>query len=278
MKLGISDFAFPSNWSLDRIFATAAEVGFDGVELGLSENGSVSLNSTMEEMQNIRKLADKYGIKLYSLASMLAWNDSLTSDHSEEREKAKANVKKQLELAHYLGCDTVLVVPGYVGVDFIPNCEVVAYDTVYARAVEWVNELKACAEEWKVSIGVENVWNKFLLSPLEMRDFIDKADSDYVGAYFDVGNVVYSGYPEQWIRILGNRIRKIHLKDFKRSIGTIDGFVNLLEGDVDYPAVMSALKEIHYDGWLTAEYSFSEEEFEKGIHRTIDAMRKIVHV
>lgn len=278
MKLGISDFAFPSNWSLDRIFATAAEVGFDGVELGLSEKGSVSLNSTMEEMQNIRKLADKYEIKLYSLASMLAWNYSLTSDHSEEREKAKANVKKQLELAHYLGCDTVLVVPGYVGVDFIPNCEVVAYDTVYARAMEWVNELKACAEEWKVSIGVENVWNKFLLSPLEMRDFIDKADSDYVGAYFDVGNVVYSGYPEQWIRILGNRIRKIHLKDFKRSIGTIDGFVNLLEGDVDYPAVMSALKEIHYDGWLTAEYSFSEEKFEKGIHQTIDAMRKIVHI
>ncbi|MBO5070205.1 MAG: sugar phosphate isomerase/epimerase, partial [Roseburia sp.] len=192
MKLGISDFAFPSGWALDKIFATAAEVGFDGVELGLTENGPVNLDSTKEDMQNIKNLADKYGIRLYSMASMLAWDYSLTSDSSEERERAKSNVKKQIELAHYLGCDTVLVVPGYVGVDFIPKCEVVAYDTVYARAAEWVNELKAYAEERKVSIGVENVWNKFLLSPLEMRDFIDKADSDYVGAYFDVGNVVYS--------------------------------------------------------------------------------------
>ena len=97
------------------------------------------------------------------------------------------------------------------------------------------------------------IWNKFLLSPLEMRDFIDKFSSAYAGAYFDVGNVVYSGYPEHWIKILGKRIKKVHLKDYRRVAGGLHGFVDLLSGDVDYPAVIKALKEINYDGWLTAE-------------------------
>lgn len=89
--------------------------------------------------------------------------------------------------------------------------------------------------------------------PLEMRDFLDKVGSEYVGSYFDVGNVLPFGYPEQWIRILGKRIRKVHFKDFRRSVGTPDGFVELLTGDVDYPAVTEAFREIGYDGWVTAE-------------------------
>lgn len=101
--------------------------------------------------------------------------------------------------------------------------------------------------------AVENVWNKFLLSPLEMRSFIDQFHSINVGAYFDVGNVLLSGYPEQQIRILGSRIKRIHIKDFKLSIGTIDGFVDLLEGDVDFEAFKKALAEIGYDGFVTAE-------------------------
>ena len=97
------------------------------------------------------------------------------------------------------------------------------------------------------------MWNGFLLSPLEMRDFLDKVGSEYVGSYFDVGNVLPFGYPEQWVRILGKRIRKVHFKDFRRSVGTLDGFVELLTGDVDYPAVTEAFREIGYDGWVTAE-------------------------
>jgi len=100
---------------------------------------------------------------------------------------------------------------------------------------------------------VENVWNKFLLSPLEMRDFIDSLNSKYIGSYFDVGNVVYSGYPEHWIKILGNRIKKLHFKDFKRSIGTIAGFVPLLEGDVNFPEVIKALEKINYTSYVTGE-------------------------
>ena len=96
-------------------------------------------------------------------------------------------------------------------------------------------------------------WNKFLLSPLEMRDFIDSFNSDFVGSYFDVGNVLLTGYPEQWIRILGKRMKRVHIKDFKKSTGTVEGFVDLLEGDVDFDGVKKALADISYDGYVTAE-------------------------
>ena len=278
MKLGIVDSAFPSDWSLERIFKEARENGFDGVELWLTEDGIVRLDSTREDMEKVKELAKKYGIELYSLASGLYWQYSLTDADSVVREKAKGIVRKQLELAHDLGCDTILVIPGCVGVDFVPGSGIVDYETAYARAYEWLEELKPCAEKWQVSIGIENVWNKFLLSPLEMRDLIDRVGSPYVGAYLDIGNVLNFGYPEQWVRILGERIRKIHLKDFSREVGNINGFVELLKGDVDYPAVIEALKKISYDGWLTAELFFPPEEAKEGIRRTAEAMRRIIHV
>ena len=278
MKLGIVDSAFPSDWSLERIFKEARENGFDGVELWLTEDGIVRLDSTREDMEKVKELAKKYGIELYSLASGLYWQYSLTDEDSVVREKAKGIVRKQLELAHDLGCDTILVIPGCVGVDFVPGSGIVDYETAYARAYEWLEELKPCAEKWQVSIGIENVWNKFLLSPLEMRDLIDRVGSPYVGAYLDIGNVLNFGYPEQWVRILGERIRKIHLKDFSREVGNINGFVELLKGDVDYPAVIEALKKISYDGWLTAELFFPPEEAKEGIRRTAEAMRRIIHV
>ena len=110
---------------------------------------------------------------------------------------------------------------------------------------------------------IENVWNRFLLSPLEFRDFLDKVGSDYVGCYFDVGNVILTGYPEQWVKILGSRIKRVHLKDFKKSVGTLDGFCDLLDGDVDYAAVMVALRDTGYDGPVTAEYFDCEADLPK---------------
>jgi len=153
-----------------------------------------------------------------------------------------------------LGVDTILVVPGAIsGLGPTPEDEIVEYDVAYDRALQLMKELAPYAEEKKVCIGIENVWNKFLLSPLEMRDFIDKVGSDYVGSYFDVGNVIYSGYPEHWIKILGKRIRKVHFKDFRRDVGTLAGFVDLLAGDVNYPAVVKALKNVGYDSFVIAE-------------------------
>jgi hexulose-6-phosphate isomerase len=253
MKKAINIWSFKSGTPAAECMAIAKEAGFEGIELGLNETGEVSLKSTEKELFDLKSKAADLGIKIPSVATGLYWSYPPTSEDKSIRNKAKSIIKKQLETAAILGADTILVVPGAVGVDFIPDCRVVSYDMAYDNALEFMNELKSEAEKLKVSIGIENVWNKFLLSPLEMRDFIDKINSDYVGAYLDVGNVIYTGYPEQWVRILGKRIKKLHFKDFRRSVGTLSGFVDLLAGDVNYPEVIKALDEIGYTGYVTAE-------------------------
>lgn len=253
MKKGISIWSFPGGKAVSDCIRLAKQAGFEGIELALNENGPMSLESNAEEILSYRRLAEKEGIAISSLATGLFWNYSLTSAKEEIRQKAKNIVIKQLSAAALLGADTILVVPGAVGVDFIPDCEVVDYDVAYERAMAVIKELAKYAEEKKVNIGLENVWNKFLLSPLEMRAFIDGINSDYVGAYLDVGNVVYSGYPEQWVKILGKRIKKVHIKDYRRDVGSVSGFVDILSGDVNYPAVMEQLKNTGYCSFLTAE-------------------------
>jgi L-ribulose-5-phosphate 3-epimerase len=251
MKKGISIWAFTEP-SLEKCFALAKKYGYDGVELALAETGDVNLSSTKEDMDKIKSMAEKYELELYSIATGLYWSYSLTANDATVRDKAEAIVRKQVDVASWLGCDTILVIPGMVA-GLAPGGEVVPYDVVYERALAAIKRLAPYAEERKVVIGLENVWNKFLLSPTEMRDFIDEVNNPYVGAYFDVGNVIINGYPEQWIKILGNRIAKVHFKDYRRSVGTLDGFVDILSGDVDYPAVMKALSDIGYDDWATAE-------------------------
>lgn len=276
MKKGISIWSF-GDMKLDDAFRLAADAGFDGVEVALAEDGEVNLETTDEELKRIAESARKNGIELYSVASGLYWKYSLTSDDEAIRNKTKEIVKKQLKTASVLGCDTILVVPGAVSCSFAPELGVVSYDTVYERSLSAIKELAPFAEECGVSIGVENVWNNFLLSPLEMRNFIDEVGSEYVGSYFDVGNVLITGYPEHWIKILGKRIKKVHFKDFKTATGTLDGFCDLLSGDVNYPAVMSALGEIGYDNWVTAEmvppYKYYPEQI---VYNTSNSMNKIL--
>lgn len=253
MKKSISYWSFPPNLTLKKCFALAQKAGFEAIEVALPSGKELTLSSSKEDLLQIKKAAKEAGLELSSLASGLFWDYSLTSNSLKTREKAKQIACKMLEFASYLGVDTVLVVPGAVDVFFKPGGEVVSYDAAYERSLSALKELVPVAEKYRVNIGVENVWNKFLLSPLEMRDFIDKVGSPFVGAYFDVGNVVLTGYPEQWIRILGKRIKKVHLKDFRSSSGNASGFVDLLEGDVNWKEVMAAFKEVGYDGHLTAE-------------------------
>lgn len=276
MKKGISIWSFAEP-DLEECFRLAKDAGFDGVEVALEEQGPVSLNATKEEMLELKALAERMGLELYSVASGLYWTYQYTSDNAEHREKAKEITKKQLEIASWLGCDTILVVPGAVNVTFDPDSEIVEYDIAYERALEALRELAPFAEALKVNIGVENVWNKFLLSPMEMADFIDKVGSDYVGSYFDVGNVLHIGYPEHWIKVLAGRIKKVHFKDYRRQAGDLCGFVDLLSGDVNWPAVMEQFKKVSYDGWVTAEmlppYTYYPETI---LYNTSRAMDKIL--
>jgi len=276
MKKGISIWSFAPA-PLRDCFALAKKAGFDGVELSLDETGEVSLESTKADILKVKAAAEEAGIELYSVASGLYWSYNYTSDDPAVREKAKNITRKHLQVAAWLGCDTILVVPGAVSVSFAPDLGVVDYDVAYARAQEALKELAPEAEKLGVKIGVENVWNNFLLSPLEMKQFIDSIGSKFVGSYFDVGNVVYSGYPEQWIKILGSRIFKVHFKDYRKSVGGLDGFVDILSGDVDYPAVMEAFKAVGYDNWVTGEmippYKFYPETI---LFNTSNAMDKII--
>lgn len=253
MKKGINIWSFNSGTSLESAMKLAKKSGYNGFEPALNKDGELSLLSSEKEILDIKAMADNIGLDIPSLATGLYWNFNYTSSDKEKVNKAKEITKKQLEFAKLLGADTILVVPGAVGVDFIPGCEVVPYDLAYNRSLEALLELKEYAEELQINIGLENVWNKFLVSPLEMRDFIDKVNSPYVGAYFDVGNVVKDGYPEHWVSILGNRIKKVHFKDFRRSVGNINGFVSLLDGDTNYPEVIKQLKSIGYNDYVTGE-------------------------
>ncbi|QJC51917.1 sugar phosphate isomerase/epimerase [Paenibacillus albicereus] len=253
MKKGINAWSFPGGTTVERSLRLAKEAGFDGIELALEETGELSLDSTPQQIEAIAKLAREIGIEIASLASGLYWTYPLTSGEAQTRAKAMEIVRRQLEFAALLEVDTILVVPGAVGVDFLPDAEVVRYDVAHERALEALRELAPDAERLGVSIGIENVWNKFLLSPLELRGFLDAVGSPWVGSYFDVGNALLAGYPEHWIPILGKRIKKVHFKDYRRAAGGLHGFVDLLAGDVDYPAVVRELSAIGYDSYVTAE-------------------------
>ncbi|MBQ6805397.1 MAG: sugar phosphate isomerase/epimerase [Clostridia bacterium] len=276
MKKGISIWSFTET-DLKKCFQMARDAGFDGVEVALDEKGMVSLESTKEDAETVKAWAKEAGVALYSVASGLYWKKNYTASSEEIRKEAKEITKKQLQVASWLGCQSILVVPGAVGVDFEPGSEIVDYDVAYDRCLEALKELAPVAEEYQVELCIENVWNKFLLSPLEMRDLIDKVNSPWVGSYFDVGNVLYCGYPEQWIKILGKRIRKVHFKDFKRSVGTLDGFGDLLSGDVNWKNVRAALEKNGYDGWVTAEMLPPYAQYPETIlYNTSNAMNRII--
>lgn len=276
MKKGISIWSFPAA-PLAESFALAKDAGFEGVEVALDEVGEVSLSSTERDLLRVKQAAADAGIELYSVACGLYWKYWLTADDPSERQKAKDIVKKELEVAATLGCDTVLVVPGAVNADFEDPNKVVDYKCAYMRSMEALTELKSDAERLGVAIGVENVWNKFLTSPMEMASFLDAIGSEFVGSYFDVGNVLFNGYPEHWIRILGDKIKKVHFKDYRKAAGGLHGFVDLLAGDVDYPAVMQALAEIGYDGWVSAEMIPNYKYYTEAIvYNTSNAMDRIL--
>jgi len=263
MKKSISAWAFDPKRPLSEVFALAKENGFEAVEVAVAEEGELTPSTTEEACARVREQAAKAGVELSSVASGMGWKYPLTAPDADVRRKGIEATAGSLRVTRALGLDTILLVPGGVGADFVDGFIKAPYDVAYENAQASLRELKPVAEETQVAIGVENVWNMFLLSPLEMRDFLDQIGSNYIGSYFDVGNVIATGYPEQWIDILGSRIKKVHFKDFKRSVGTLAGFCDLTEGDVDWPAVMAALRQIGYDGPVTAEFFDCEGDLRK---------------
>jgi L-ribulose-5-phosphate 3-epimerase len=248
MKKGVNAWCFPDQTEVNDLFQSAAKLGFDGVELNLSEeqNAVLSFTAMKEELDQVVRAADQHSLALPSISTDLLWKYPLTDNDEAVRQKGAEFVEKMIETADIVGAGTVLVVPGLVN-------PLVSYDKAYTRSLEVLKYLAEKAEQKNIRIGIENVWNKFLLSPLEMASFIDEINSSHVGAYLDIGNVLQFGYPEHWIRILSERIFAVHVKDFKELVGNIQGFVPLLSGDISWNTVKQALKDINYDGYVIPE-------------------------
>jgi L-ribulose-5-phosphate 3-epimerase len=267
MKKSISIWCFPGGTSLKDAMKQAKDAGFDGIELALNEQGEMALDWDPFKVTDIKLYADSIGLEISSFASGLGWRYPLITRDEAMAKKANDIMQTCLRFAGILEVDCVLSVPGTVNPEM-------PYDEAYERGITAYKGLSKMAEEYGVIIGVENVWNKFLLSPLEAARFIDEIGHPYVQFFFDAGNVLLFGYPEQWIRILGKRIRKVHIKDFQTGPGV---FTTLLNGDVNYPAVTAALKEVGYDGYLVAEVGPINKGFPTYlIEETSRAMDKIV--
>lgn len=255
MRKSITLRAFPTEMDLLTRLRVARDAGYEGVEVNLEPHEAVTLEASEAELMALRQQIEDMGLSVSSVYSRRQWLFPITSQKAEIRARGMEIIMTLARAANYLGTDAVLVVPGAVDNSvFSAEPEIVPYDVAYetARAMMWEMAAEMDAIPG-VNLLLENVWNKFLLSPLEFAHFVDEIGHAQVGVYFDVGNVLRTGYPEHWIRILGKRIKRVHFKDFRLAVDNMHGFVTLLEGDVNWPAVCEALAEIGYDSWVAAE-------------------------
>jgi len=244
---------------LDR-FQLARDTGFEQVECGTTDDE--------KEAQEILAASKKAGVRIHSVMNRDHWKYPLSSPDPEVVAKSIAGLKTSFRNASLWGADTVLVVPAVVTPD-------VSYQQAWQRSQTEIRKLIPLAEEVKVIIAVEEVWNKFLLSPLEFARYVDEFRSPWVRAYFDVGNVVLYGYPQDWIRTLGKRIVKLHMKDFSfRQNPTIQkrvaDFVNLRDGDINWKEVYRALAEIGYKGSATVELDGGDKAYLEDVSHRFD--------
>ncbi len=241
----------PSQLSIEDRFRLAKDIGLDGVEVPPLESD--------EEISRFRSAAEQSGIEMHSII-LGGWKMPIAGSDPTLAEQGVAMVESQIERAKQIGAGAILIVTGRVD-------EQNRYEDIYRRSQAQLSKLAPKAEKAGVKLLVENVWNNFLLSPLEFARFIDEIGSCAVQAYFDVGNVVAFGWPQDWIRTLGPRIKRVHLKDFKRGPRE---WTNLREGDVNWPEVRKALHEVGYKGYLTAELGGGDEAYLRDVVSRIE--------
>jgi L-ribulose-5-phosphate 3-epimerase len=251
LKKGVLFGMLPGSLSIEDRFKLARDIGIEGVE--------VRPISDATEIKAMRAASDKTGVAIQSIM-FGGWKTPLSSADAAGAQQCADELKATLQSAKELGADGVLVVPAVV------NAET-RYLDAYKRSQERLKPIVPVAEKLKVRILIEDVWNNFLLSPLEFARYIDELDSAYLQAYFDVGNVVAFGWPQDWIRTLGHRIKKVHLKDFKKGPRE---WVNLLDGDVNWPEVRKALGEVGYSGFMTAELDGGDEAYLRDLCKRMD--------
>ena len=253
----ICSVIFPPDTPSPEMFRRAKAAGVDAMELRLGVD--IAMESRDTALAEIRKSAGDNGIQFTSLwVSQPLGRHPLNSPEASVRAQGVADIERATEIAAALGCGALLLVPGRLG-----NGAklVVGYEETWKLFTGELSKCLPAAEKNRVILTPENVWNKFLVSPLEMRSFVDQFRSPWLGAHFDMGNVMQYGYPEDWIRTLGPRIKRVHVKDYKLSARSEQGrFVPLLEGDVNFAAVLKALTDTGYSGFLSPEIDYDASQ------------------
>jgi hexulose-6-phosphate isomerase len=256
IKKGLVFDMLPPSLSYSDRFKMARDAGFDVVQAPTTPD-----EHTAEEFKNAAAAAN---IRIDSVMNMDHWKYPLSSDDPEVVEKSLAGMRTSLHNAKLWGSGAVLLVPAVVN-------PATSYRDAWTRSQKEIRKLIPLAEELKITIALEEVWNKFLLSPLEMAKYIAEFQSPWIKAWFDVGNVLLYGYPQDWIRTLGKDIVNVHLKDFKRKENGY-AWVNLGDGDVDWPAVRQAFAEIGYSGSAIAELAGGDQAYLRDVSRRIDRL------
>ena len=246
----------PEKLSLADRFQLARNCGFEEIELPTMDD--------QKQAEEAKKAAEQTGLRIHSVMNQAHWDFPLSSSDPAVVAKSMKGMETSLRNAHSWGAETVLLVPAVVN----PQT---SYKDAWTRSQAQIRKLIPLAQELKVIIGVEEVWNKFLLSPLEFAQYVDELKSPWVKAYLDVGNMLFYGYPQDWIRTLGKRTVKLHFKDFRWSWKTMKTeFVNLREGDVDWKEVHKALAEVGYKGTATAELDSGDEAYLRDVAKRMD--------
>jgi L-ribulose-5-phosphate 3-epimerase len=240
LKRGIMWATIGLKGTVHEKMAAVKAAGFDGVEM-----------MSHMDVEEVKAARDRAGLEIPSVCGAHHWSKPLSHPDPQVRREGIEALERTLRDAHAYGATSVLLVPGVVNKE-------VSYEQAWQRSQAAIREVLPLAAELKVQIAIENVWNHFLLSPLEAARYVDEFESPWVKWYFDCGNIVTYGWPEQWIRILGRRICKIHIKEFSRKKRDAEGLwkgfdVALLEGDNDWPAIMRALDEVGYRDWVITE-------------------------
>lgn len=252
MYAAINAWVFPEGMSAGDQIATAASAGLAGIELVVSNEGAFRFDTPPGECAALVRQAEDRGIRISGLASADFWKVNYGSSDEAVRRRANELTLRALDRAADLKAEAILVVPA-VPCMYDEYRMRVGYADALQRTLESLTALRSEAEARQVTIAIENVWNRFLLSPVEFASLIDKVGSRFVGAYFDVGNVVAFGFPEDWIATLGERIKRVHAKDYDATKAGLAGFCPLGEGSVDWPKVTAALRAVGYAGPLTFE-------------------------
>jgi L-ribulose-5-phosphate 3-epimerase len=238
-------------------FKLALDVGFQGIEIGTISDAAVAAE--------IKEASARTGLPIHSVMNADHWRYPLSSADPEVVNKSVAGMETSLRNAKLWGAGAVLLVPGVVNPE-------TSYKDAWTRSQKVIKDrILPLAQELKIVVGMEEVWNKFLISPLEMARYVDEFGSPWVKAYLDVGNMLFYGYPQDWIRTLGPRICRVHVKDFKLDRGKGQfAWTNLGEGDVDWPAVRAAFADAKYEGWVTTEISGGDAAYLKDVVARLD--------